>query len=209
MTDKNPAGGATTLVEFQKRVAAWDARLQELIKAEADSQIQKGLYGMPSETTSNHLGADGNPVRQQTPPRSVFQLLDKKIAKSEVRTSVFQILKKAETFINLKDPSNPDPEKSTTTLGKPANNLPGDRKPKKIEAEGAGGDMKKDEMNPTAGAVKPPKPSIGAAPKVAGIPSDKAGDAPTIPTPPAAPGMSGKTIKSEAGIFGKLKKSKK
>ncbi len=206
--------GRKALGDLKERANKWQNMIDKVIKTEAG--VSKSIDGLPSSTPSDLLGADGDPVSQQVPQvsKSVFKMLDERIKKSEVMTmnkTVFRVLEKSETFINLKDPANTDTKKSYKTVGKPDDNLPGDYEPKKIEAEGSGGEMKKDEepasASPTAPA-KPPNQTPSTALKPHGVPGDKVGDAPSIPKPPAAPGHKGTTMKSESGVFAKLKKSK-
>lgn len=131
------------------------------------------------------------------------------LKKSEARKSVFQVLRKAETFISNDHPA--EPGKRDVTKGKPGPNLPEDRKEKSVSAPGNGGDMKKAALDPAAAAAKPAAPAMpkpAAALKPAGIPGAKAGAAPSIPKPPKAPGSAGMTAKSEVGVFAKLKMKK-
>lgn len=174
-----------------------ESEVARLIKTE---ELGKSLFGLASSTPSARSMADGQQVHQQAPSKSVFKLLQTKQATAPV-------VAKAETFIDLKSPSTPGGDRYKE-IGKPAGNLPGDRKEKEVSASGSGGEMKK------AGADmgKPPeaaKPPVAAAPKPAGVPGAKAGQAPTVPTPPAAPGMKGNTMKSEKGVFARLSKKVK
>lgn len=172
-------------------------RLQKM-EADGDARMVKSIHGLPSSTPSDMAIADGNSTKQHAPTRTVFKIL---------------AMKKAETFLdneNLADHKDRYVEK-----GKPKGNLPpqlennwagkNDSKPEaEVKAEGSGG-LKKEEVAPGAKPAQPPKAPTGDAVKPAGIPGAKVGAAPKVPKPPSAPGSTGSTMKSEVGIFKKLK----
>lgn len=173
----------------QKILAAALERLRPQIEhMQKAEEVGKSLFGLPSHTPSNTAVADGKPTHQQAPSKSVFKYLAKR--QKEIQ--------KAETFIDNLHPS--DPEKRNVEMGKPDNNLPGDYKPKKVEAEGSGGEIiKKADADPSS---KPPKQD---ALKPAGIPGAKAGaDVPKPPKTPMAPGAKGMKKSQKCGVFAKL-----
>ena len=198
-----------------------ESEMARLMKAE---EVGKSLFGLPTVTPSQRAMADGQQVHQQVPSKSVFRLLAQRV-------------QKAETFINLEHPSEPGSDGGKkgrqasgryTEQGKPAGNLPGDRVEKRVREglevsadnppksktgektggatmEKAGEDPGK---QPTMQTMTVPKPQTGAALKPAGVPGEKAGQAPSVPKPPAAPGMKGQTMKTEKGVFARLSKKK-
>lgn len=161
------------------------ADIERLKKAEIEGQAQlaKSLHGLAPTTPSNAQVRDGNP--------------DKRLTKS-----VFQILKKGETFIDTKHSA--DPKKRFKDVGFEGV-VPGDKKEKEVSADGSGGEIvKKAGADMGAGAppsagVKPPKPAAAPAAGAA------AGAPPKAPKAPGAPAM---TVKKEVGVFAHLAKAK-
>lgn len=196
MSDKQltPREAAQRILDAARQ--KMESEVARLIKTE---ELGKSLFGLPTATPSARSMADGQQVHQQAPSKSVFKLLATKQAVAPVQ--------KAETYINTESESVPGGARYKE-VGKPAGNLPGDRKEKEVSAPGSGGEMKKAGMD----MGKPPeaaKAPVAPTAKPAGVPGAKAGQAPTVPTPPAAPGMKGNTMKSEKGVFARLSKKVK
>lgn len=175
--------GQAIIDAVKRKLDAVAADVDRLKKAEIEGQAQlaKSLHGLAPTTPSNAQVADGNP------------------AKSKLTKSVFQILKKGETFIDTKHSA--DPKKRFKDVGFEGV-VPGDKKEKEVSAEGSGGDIKK--AGPDMGAKppaahQPPKPAAPA-------PMGAAAGAP--PKAPKAPGASAMTVKKEVGVFAHLAKAK-
>lgn len=211
-----PREAAVRILDAAKQ--KMQSEMDRLLKAE---ELGKSLFGMPSQTPSTKSLADGQPVHQQVPSKSVFRLLSQRV-------------QKAETFINLKSPAVPaggnakDGGPRYTEVGKPAGNLPQDRKETSVSSDGSGGEISADNP-PKSKEATPSEANLGkaaadmsmgkppAAPKMPqaptgqppGVPGAKAGQAPQPPKAPGAPGMKGNTMKTETmakGVFAKLKK---
>ncbi len=163
---------------IRKQIKEYEGELVKMRQREAEA-LSKSLYGMPS-------GA---------PPAG-------KLGKTVFECMKPADTKKAETFIDVKN-SN-DPAKRDVTVGGKGSVLPGDKKSKKVSAEGSGGETKlgKEALGSTnATGDKPgkpgdkpatsavPTPPKAAALKPAGVPGMKAGEAPKVPEVPKAPGM--------------------
>ena len=182
MDQYSPLEAGRLIIDAVKRkLDAVVAEVERLKKAEAEGKaaLAKSLHGLAPTTPSNAQVSDGN--------------ADKRLTKS-----VFQILKKGETFIDLKHSA--DPEKRDKDIGFEGK-VPSDRKEKEVSTDG-GGDIKK--AGPDMGAkppatTQPPKPAA-AAPQgaAAGVP----------PKAPKAPGASAMTVKKEVGVFAHLAKTK-
>jgi hypothetical protein len=196
--------GLAIIAAAQAKIEKFAEELNRLQKMEETVALGKSIGGLPSSTPSSKAVADGDMTAQHAPTRTVFKILALKKAEKA---------QKAETFLDNDNLS--DHDKRFVEKGKPKGNLPpqlegnwagkNDSKPEaEKEAPGSGG-LKKDEAVPSAKPAQPPKPPTAGAVKPAGVPAAKAGTAPSVPKPPSAPGSTGSTMKSEVGIFKKLK----
>ena len=198
--------GMAILQATQAKIQKFAQELNRLKRAEVDgrTKLAKNEVSLPNSATPSEAAIkDGNPVKQHAPTRTVFKLLEER-------------MKKAETFIS--NDKSAEHDTRLVNKGKPKDNLPpslagnwsgkNDEKPEaEVKAPGSGG-LKKDEIQPGAKPPAPPKGPTGDAIKPAGIPAAKTGSAPTVPKPPSAAGSVGSTMKSEVGIFKKLKLKK-
>jgi hypothetical protein len=102
-------------------------------------------------------------------------------------------------MIDLANEHNPE-KRETEKNANPKAKLPSDKKSKKINVEGNGGQLKKDTLSATSPVAKPSglnvKPPVATAPalKPEGVPGAKAGMAPGTPKPPSAPGAAKPTF---------------
>lgn len=109
--------------------------------------------------------------------------------------------KKGEDYIDGKNGA--DKDKRIKTVGKDAGVLPGDKKPKKVKAEGSGGEiskgkaLKKEELG--KGAMPPPVPAAAAKPKAGPPPT------PGAAKPKAAGGLPSNVTPVKAPAAGSLK----
>lgn len=214
MADISPLEAGRAVVQAVKqKLDALVADLARLQKAEA---MGKSLHGLASGTPSATQVADGNPSKSV-----------------KLTKTVFQIMKKGETFIDLKHSA--DPKKRDKDVGFEGK-VPSDRKEKEVSADGSGGDIKKAVVDPSA----PPKPiasavagmktavadmkakvtkagpDMGAKPPTGTAQPPKAPSAAPKgaaagqpPAAPKAPGASAMTVKKEVGVFAHLQKKVK
>jgi hypothetical protein len=181
MGDISPLEAGKAVVDaIRKKLDTLTADLTRLKKAE---EMGKSLHGLASGTPSNAQVADGDAAK--TP----------KLSKT-----VFQLMKKGETFIDVKNSA--DPKKRFKDVGF-AGVVPGDKPEKKVSAEGSGGEIVKkagEDMSAAKPASqKPPMPAMPAPKGAAG------GQAPKAPKAPGAQ----MTVKKEVGVFAKLTKKVK
>lgn len=197
---------------------------QDLDRLKKAESVAKGMFGLPSVAPSGKQIADGEATKSHAPTKTVFSMLAKKLGKSET-------LVKANTYTDMQHES--DREKRDVTIGKPENNLPGDRPINKIKAkQGSEPEaVKKEEGMPkapkAAGAKATPKVALPKAapetmktPKAPKAPGAGAMTKNDVPPPPSADPMAGATggirpggrgamMMSEKGVFAKLKKKVK
>jgi len=199
MTDIAPLEAGRAVLDAVKRkldnVVADLARLQ---KAET---VGKSLNGLPSSTPSNAAVADGNPDK----------------SKPKMTKTVFRILSKGETFIDLKHSA--DPKKRDKDIGFEGK-VPSDRAEKSVSASGSGSEISKTkapkskaaEKTNDAAALGKAGPDMGAKPPTATKPATPPMAAPkgaAAGTTPAAPKAPGATMKKEVGVFARLAKKVK
>lgn len=185
MTDVTPLEAGKAVVEaVKRRLEALTADLARLQKAE---NIGKSLHGLASGTPSNAQVADGDAAK----------------TKPVLTKSVFQILGKGETFIDLKHSA--DPKKRDKDIGFEGV-MPSDRKEKEISASACGGEVSAEPKKvKKAGADMGAKPPTSQKPPQSPSPAPQGAAAGEAPKPPKAPGAQ-MTVKKEVGVFARLAK---
>ncbi len=226
-TEYTPQQAAQALgAAVRQQIKEYEGELVKMRQREADA-LKKSLYGMPSgappagklgktvfemmeKSKSCTCDSKGNcqvcrrSARREADDRDIIQgHQDNKAKKAAAKMSpANEDTEKSETFL---DPANAnDSKKRDVTIGDKNTVTPADKKSKKIEAKGSGGETKlgkealgstnvsgdkpgKPGDKPATSAVA--KPPAAAALKPAGTPGAKAGTAPKVPEVPKAPGM--------------------
>lgn len=182
-------------VEAAKAVAAGiraqiEAHREELVKMRKleVQTLKKSVHGIPSSTPSAASIAP-------PPSKSVFDILH----------SNAPGVQKTEDFISVSNDN--DPEKRIVTVGGKGTVLPKDKKSKRVDAPGSGGEIQKDVMSDSSPAPSGSshKPAVAPTLKPTGIPGAKVGAAPSAPKPPVAPGAAPTMHKDEADSAGDKK----